>query len=52
MILGRCGLNDVVIDMNGEYETGCQGYAVMIEDYETALLYRKPLLSDGFKEVL
>lgn len=38
--------------MNGEYGIGNCGYPVMAENYETALLYKKALLSAGSKEIL
>jgi len=51
-IFGTSGLNDVVIDMSGEYGMTDNSIAIPIRDQEDGELLRSYLLGDDFKNIL
>ena len=52
VIFGESGINDVIIDINGEFGMTQQAMAIPINDYDDALKVKEYLMSDGFKNIL
>jgi hypothetical protein len=52
VIFGESGINDVIIDINGEYGITNSSIGIKISNLEDAQELKKFLLSDEFKEVL
>jgi hypothetical protein len=51
-IFGESGINDVIIDLKGEYGMTQGAMAIPINDREDAELLKEFLMSDNFKEIL
>ena len=52
VIFGESGLNDAIIDMNGEYAMTSHSFAIKVYTIEQAEIVRKSLLSENFKEII
>jgi hypothetical protein len=52
VIFGRCGLNDAIVDYNGEYGLTNNGYGIIIKSQEEGEMIKTALLSDKFKRIL
>ena len=52
VIFGESGINDVIIDTNGEFGMTQQAMAIPINDCDDALKAKEYLMSDGFKNIL
>lgn len=52
VIFGSCGLNDVIVDFNGDYGVTEKGYGILIESVHEGEMIKKALLSDKFKRIL
>ena len=51
-IFGESGINDVIIDLKGEYGMTQGAMAIPIDDREDAELLKEFLMSDNFKDIL
>jgi hypothetical protein len=52
IIFGEAGINDVIIDYDGEYGMTQGAIAIKIDTYNEGVLLRECLLSDKFKKIL
>ena len=52
VIFGESGLNDALIDMNGDYAMTSHSFAIKVDSVEQAEIVRNSLLSENFKEII
>ena len=52
VIFGDSGINDVLIDINGEYAMSQHAMAIPVDNHDQALNIKRALLSQSFQEIL